>query len=123
MSRIISFRLDEDNPDRPDEAQALEILDRLLGAGFDTRRIMTDALIRAAGYTPTKPESADPLVAELRVSLSEARQLIGQLSTVIEDVRQGLPPAQPAASVEQPAELKPELVSAVLRAKKPGFKR
>jgi hypothetical protein len=120
MSRIISFRLDDSDPD---ERQALEVLDRLLEAGFDTRRIMTDALIRAAGYTPVKPESADPLVVELRASLEQARQLTSQLSMTIEDVRRGLPSAQPVANVDQPAELKPELVSAVLRAKKPGFKR
>jgi hypothetical protein len=120
MSRVVSFRMDESDPT---ERQALEVLDRLLSEGFEVRQIMTEALIRAADMTPIKPESADPLVAELRASLLEARQLAGQLSTVIEDVRRGLPPAQQTSGSEQPNELKAELVTAVLRAKKPGLKR
>ena len=120
MSRIVSFRMDENDPT---ERQALDVLDRLLGEGFETRQIMTEALIRAEGLTPTRPESADPLVAELRASLTQARQLIELLSATINDLRRGLPAAPPTNSGEQTNELKPELVTAVLRAKKPGLKR
>jgi hypothetical protein len=42
MSKVISFRL---NPDNPLEAQALEILRTKQTEGFTSRRILTDALI------------------------------------------------------------------------------
>ena len=42
MSKVISFRL---NPDNPREAQALEILRAKQAEGFSSRRVLTDALI------------------------------------------------------------------------------
>ena len=42
MSKVISFRL---NPDNPREAQALEILRTKQAEGFSSRRVLTDALI------------------------------------------------------------------------------
>ena len=42
MSKVISFRL---NPDNPREAQALEILISKQSEGFSSRRLLTDALI------------------------------------------------------------------------------
>ena len=48
MSKVISFRLD---PDNPREAMALEILRDKQREGFSSRRILADALISLEGKT------------------------------------------------------------------------
>ena len=48
MSKVISFRLD---PDNPRDAMALEILWAEQAKGFSSRRILADALIALEGKT------------------------------------------------------------------------
>lgn len=45
----ISFRL---HPDDERERQAIEVIQDLEAKGYAIREIMTDAILRAAGYTP-----------------------------------------------------------------------
>jgi hypothetical protein len=45
----ISFRL---HPDDERERQAIEVIQDLEAKGYSIREIMTDAILRAAGYTP-----------------------------------------------------------------------
>jgi hypothetical protein len=45
----ISFRL---HPDDEREKQAIEVIQDLENKGYSIREIMTDAILRASGYTP-----------------------------------------------------------------------
>ena len=48
-SRVISARL---HPENEEEKRALNILEKKIKEGYSVRQIITDALIRADGYTP-----------------------------------------------------------------------
>ena len=43
MSKVISFRL---NPDNPREAEALSVLEKWQNQGFSTRHTITEAIIK-----------------------------------------------------------------------------
>lgn len=110
-SRIVSFRLDDSDPD---EAQALAVLSDLEAQGIDKRKFFARALLAAA----EKPLAERPvdLVAELRRALDEVRSVAATL-------RQA--PALPVSSapIEDETALKPELRAAIKRAARPGLKK
>lgn len=63
----ISFRL---HPSDPKEKQAIEIIQDLQAKGYAPREIMTDAILRAAGYTPEMfREGGDKLTPSLLESI------------------------------------------------------
>jgi len=55
----ISFRILEDNPQKPKERVAVEVVDELTAKGYHLRDIMTDALSEFAGKTPQIPNPVD----------------------------------------------------------------
>lgn len=76
MSQVIAFRL---NPDEPDEAQALALLDEAARNGWTTRRAIVFALLQAGNLgRPPDDNTAD----ELRAALVEARSLVEALRAV-----------------------------------------
>ncbi len=69
MSRVVSLRLDENDPD---EAEALAILDRLTTEGHTVRTIVTQALLHAAGLQlAPRPDPHSALIG-----LEDVRQII-----------------------------------------------
>src|SRR5262245_43643476 len=78
MSRVIAFRLNDNDPD---EAQALALIDHLLGHGRTQREIMVSALLNAGGME-RQAHHEDTTAADLRAALDEARQLVESLRTV-----------------------------------------
>lgn len=106
MSKVVSFRLDESTPD---DLKALEILQRWQAEGYSARRIIVEALLRAEGIEPAGESSGD-LVADLRNTLREARDLVA-------DIRRA-----PAAQQDSPAGSEPALNPAFVAGVKAGFK-
>lgn len=62
MSRVVSLRLNENDPD---EAEALAILDRLTAEGHTVRAIITQALLQAAGLQLAARPDPQAALAEL----------------------------------------------------------
>lgn len=74
MSKVVSFRLDEDNLE---EREALTILEMWQAKGYSTREIMTWALMALSG-TPTPQEAEDAATQESRETISELREVLAQ---------------------------------------------
>ena len=75
----VSFRL---HPDVDKERQAIEVLEDLQEKGFPIREIMTDAILRLAGYTPEMfRDSGEKLTPSLFESILAdfGKHLIGQI--------------------------------------------
>jgi hypothetical protein len=111
MSKVISFRLEDS---RPDDVKALEILQHWQAEGYSARRIIVAALLRADGIEPAGDPSGD-LVADLRQTLQEARDLVAGLRHA--------PAAQQVAPVESEPALNPVFVAGVKAGFKGGMKR
>ncbi len=111
-SYVVSIRLDDNDPD---EAQALQVLADLQAQGWDKRTIFTRALLAAADK-PLEKRPVD-LVAELRQVVAEARELAAVLKRAPGQASNG------SAPVTDEAALRPELRDAIVRAKRPGFKK
>jgi hypothetical protein len=114
MSRVMSFRLDETDPD---EAQALALLDEAVKNNWTVRKAIVYAVLKAGGFEPVgrSQNGTGELVKALRQALQEARELA-------ETLRQA--PSAPGATVQQngQATLKPELKGAIRKAAKKGFR-
>jgi hypothetical protein len=67
MSRVLSFRLDDD---KPDEAQALALIDAWTAQGHDLRKIMTTAILALADKS-----NNEALAGELRAALADVQRL------------------------------------------------
>jgi len=74
MSKVISFRL---NPDNPREAQALEILKTKQAEGFSSRQVLTDALI---GMVAEKGQSVLFYIDEFNEALEQVSGLLERLN-------------------------------------------
>ena len=74
MSKVISFRL---NPDNPREAQALEILRTKHSNGFSSRRVLTDALI---GMMDDKGQETLSYIEEFSIALEQVSGLLKRLN-------------------------------------------
>lgn len=67
MSKVISFRL---NPENPREAEALTILNDWLSQGFSTRYIMTEALMNSAHSQVSDSASLNDLLNQIKELLT-----------------------------------------------------
>ncbi|NDJ86409.1 MAG: hypothetical protein GYB66_11015 [Chloroflexi bacterium] len=80
MSKVVSFRLDEETPE---EQQALAILETWQRKGYSTREIMTWALMALEGTQFAEPskqtDDAKETISELRVVLSQAQDFLEAL--------------------------------------------
>lgn len=109
MSKVISFRLD---PDNPREAIALEILRAEQAKGFSSRRILADALIALED----KPGKSQVLsVEEFNIALE---QIAGLLEKINND-NPGNAGHEPVDS--QPHALNAHFLQSVKVAVKPGI--
>lgn len=120
MSKVVSFRLDEDNFE---EREALAILEAWQEKGYSTREIMTWALMSLAG-TPTPEEKEAQADGEARETITELRQVLDQAQEFLEALRdiKAMP-----AEVEVPSQPKPVLTEAFLasvrnKVAKPGLR-
>jgi len=108
MSRVISFRLDQDNPR---EAEALAILLDWLSRGFSTRHTITEALLQldSENYKATDNGA-------LNVLYQQIKELLASIET-----RSSLDDAKDDNSSKE--ELSDEFVTSILKAAKPGLKQ
>lgn len=108
MSRVISFRLDRNNPR---EAQALSVLSGMQEQGYSVRYTLTEALIRL----DADEESAGLPVDEMNDLVAQMAQLLGQMQS-----------GESVTNVEQKhqasgTELSDAFLASVNRASKPGI--
>ncbi|NDJ85711.1 MAG: hypothetical protein GYB66_07480 [Chloroflexi bacterium] len=113
MSKVVSFRLDEEVPE---EQQALAVLEAWQQKGYSTRAIMTWALMALAGADPTGPsETTGEPISELRSVLNQAQGFLEALQKI-----NAVP-----AEVEVEGEPKPVLtevfLASVRKAARPGM--
>ena len=108
MSKVIGFRLDVNNPR---EARALNVLEAWQEAGYSTRHILTEALIRleASDEEPAASLQLDEVVA----ALNKVNEQLGRLQQM------GLQPARQPE--QQLAVLSDAFLLSVKSAVKPGI--
>jgi hypothetical protein len=107
MSKVISFRL---NPDNPRDAKALSVLQTWSSQGFSTRQTITEALLQ---LNSANPEATD----------NEAlKDLSQQIKVLLENIEHGS--SREMVSKAEPAKekLSDGFVSSILKAAKPGLK-
>src|SRR5438067_9828157 len=105
MSQVISFRLDDTDPN---EAQALTVLEQWQAEGFTPRQIITTALLKAEGLDLKQlhDNGTAVLIMELRQALKQAQELTEALRRA--------PAVAPVAPAPEPQNaLKPELKLAI----------
>lgn len=107
MSKVISFRL---NPENPREAQALEILRSKQAEGFSSRRVLTDALI---GIVAKK--GRDNLF-----SIDEFNMALEHVSDLLERINNGNPDHDQSTH-SKVASLNDNFLNSVKMAAKPGL--
>lgn len=107
MSKVISFRL---NPDNPRVVEALAILDGWLSQGFSTRHTLTEAL----------------LLLDSRKSLSLDKGTLNDLSQQIQTLLGKIEMGSTHKIKHNDASPKPKLsdgfVSSIIKAAKPGLR-
>jgi hypothetical protein len=84
VSRVIGARLHPKSCD--EEKEALATYDAKVGEGFTPREILTDALLRAAGYTPEmfrpRQERVDGAITRLESKLEVLDSIEGRLDAL-----------------------------------------
>ena len=117
MSKVVSFRLDEDTPD---EQQALAILEAWQEKGYSTREIMTWALMSLAGLE-LGPESSQN-GGEARETVTELREVLSQAQEFLEALRdmKAIPDEVQVKSQPKPV-LSQSFMAAVKKAARPGL--
>ena len=102
----ISFRL---HPSDPKEKQAIELIQQYTEQGLEPRKFITDALLRAAGFTPEMfRESDEKLTASLLTSI-----LTDFGNHLIENIRANggvIPATQSTQDVEFDEDEDPDMV-------------
>ncbi len=107
MSKVISFRL---NPDNPREAEALTILDAWLSRGFSTRHTLTEALLQLDSGQPRSPDNGT------------LNDLSNQIQALLEKVETGSIRKIENENISSKQELSDGFVSSILKAAKPGLR-
>lgn len=117
MSKVVSFRLDEDTPE---EQQALAILEEWQEKGYSTREIMTWALMSLAGIEPV--DEADQNEGEKRETVTELREVLSQAQEFLEALRdmKAIPEEVQVKSKPKPV-LSQSFMAAVKKAARPGL--
>ncbi|MBI5930926.1 MAG: hypothetical protein HY862_16570 [Chloroflexi bacterium] len=116
MSRVVSFRLDEDIVE---EGQALEILEAWQTKGYSIRQIMTWALMALEG---AEPQNAAP-DGETGATIAELKSVLGQAQEFLEVLRdmKAVPDQVKIPSQQKPI-LSDAFVASVKKAARPGLK-
>jgi hypothetical protein len=116
MSRVVSFRLDEDTLE---ERQALAILEIWQAKGYTIRQIMTWALMALEGAEPP----VDGRDQEASATISELRSVLGQAQEFLEALRdlKAVPPEVKVPSQPKPV-LSETFLNSVKRAARPGLR-
>jgi hypothetical protein len=107
MSKVISFRL---NPENPREAQAIAILRAKQAEGFSYRQVLTDALI---GMATEKGQSALFPIDEFNEALEKVSGLLERLDVDDHNNRQSI--------TSRVTNLNNNFVNSVKIAAKPGL--
>ena len=107
MSKVISFRL---NPDNPREAEALAILQDWLAQGFSTRHTLTQALLNLDSAKSRATENG------------ALNDLSNQIKELLENIEMGLSRKMPNNDLSSKENLSDEFVTSILKAIKPGLK-
>ena len=107
MSKVISFRL---NPDNPRDAKALDVLQEWISQGFSTRHTITEALLQL--------DSANSNLADSSVLNDLSQQIKELLDNIGSDVTLNKPKNE-SPSQEKLSE---GFVTSLLKAAKPGLK-
>jgi hypothetical protein len=117
MSKVVSFRLDEDTPE---EQQALAILEAWQEKGYSTREIMTWALMSLAGMELT--EESPQNEGEARETVTELREVLSQAQEFLEALRdmKAIPDEVQVKSQVKPV-LSQGFMAAVKKAARPGL--
>ena len=107
MSKVISFRL---NPENPRDARALAVLQDWLSQGYSTRHTLTEALLMldSGKSQPPDNETLNDLSHQIQALLAKVEK--GATHKIMYD----------DASSKQ--ELSDGFVSSILKATKPGLK-
>ena len=105
MSKVISFRL---NPDNPREAEAFTILDSWLSKGFSTRHTLTEALLML---------DSDEIQALDNGTLND---LSNQIQALLERFEMGS--TQINENISSKPELSDGFVTSILKTAKPGLR-
>ena len=108
MSKVISFRL---NPENPREAEALTILESWISQGFSTRHTLTEALLMLDS------RNSRPLDNEAFKDLSR------QIQELIARVEMGATHKIMDIDTLSKPELSNGFVSSIVRTAKPGMKK
>jgi hypothetical protein len=107
MSKVISFRL---NPENPREAKALTILDDWLSQGFSSRHTITEALLTLDTRKPQTPD----------------KEILNNLAHKIEELLERVETVSSHKIMKEyissEKELSDGFVTSVLRGAKPGLK-
>ena len=106
MSKVISFRL---NPDNPREAEALTVVQKRLTQGFSTRHTITEALLEL--------DSSNSQAAENNM----LRDLSHQLKKILENIESGTSFMKTKGEVSTKEKLSEGFVNSILNSAKPGF--
>jgi len=107
MSKVISFRL---NPENPREAEALTVLQRWLKDGFSTRYALTEALL--------KLDSTYSLSAERRA----LNDLSHQIKEILENIEKVSSPIIENGKATSKEILSEGFVTSKIKTVKPGMK-
>ena len=106
MSKVISFRL---NPDNPRDAKALTILQDWLSQGFSARHTLTEALLSldTANFSEAKNDALN--------------DLSDQIKLLLENIERGFPVLEPNNKISSENDLSHGFVSSIIKAAKPGI--
>lgn len=117
MSKVVSFRLDEDTPE---EQQALAILEEWQEKGYSTREIMTWALMSLAGLEMAEGTAQND--GEARETVTELREVLSQAQEFLEALRdmKAIPDEVQVRSQPKPV-LSQSFMAAVKKAARPGL--
>ncbi|MFP4321660.1 MAG: hypothetical protein ACLFTK_04335 [Anaerolineales bacterium] len=122
----ISFHFQLD-PDKPDEARALELLEAWQYSGWNLQKIIVAALLTMAQSNPPKTENVElhDILNMLHAQNTEALQhlytLLQQVQTLVnaDYAHQGTP--QPGTPDEPREAVSPSFIASVKKAMRPGM--
>ena len=107
MSKVISFRLNQDNPR---EAEALTVLHQWLEQGFNTRHTMTVALLNLDSANSQATDNGTLIV------------LSNQIQELLESIEVGSTFSVPEHDISSREKLSDGFVSSILKVVKPGLR-
>jgi len=111
MSEVISFRLD---PNNPREAQALQVLERMITQGYSVRFIMSEALVKfGANKIDSERVENDP---DIRATLREITKILDHIQTGDSALKSS------SSMSSKPENLGDSFIHSIKLSSKPGIK-